>query len=178
MAVKGKNYGFLICIFVMILDVVAGILGIQAEIAQSKMKRVKMWIVECRDPSMKAFQLGLAAVILLAVAHLIANLLGGCICIWNKQQYIRASANKQLGMVFLIFSWVTVVVALSLLIIGTLANSKTRSRGQCSMSSHRVLFVGGISCFIHGLFTVSYYVSAAAAAREDQPRSAPTSTNS
>lgn len=69
------------------------------------MKRVKMWIVECRDPSMKAFQLGLAAVILLAVAHLTANLLGGCICIWNKQQYMRASANKQLGMVFLIFSW-------------------------------------------------------------------------
>lgn len=36
MAVKGKNYGFLICIFVMIVDVVAGILGIQAEIAQGK----------------------------------------------------------------------------------------------------------------------------------------------
>jgi len=31
-----KNYGFLICILVMVLDVVAGILGIEAEIAQNK----------------------------------------------------------------------------------------------------------------------------------------------
>ncbi|XP_054776213.1 protein DESIGUAL 2-like [Prosopis cineraria] len=172
MAVKGKNYGFLICIFVMIIDVVAGILGIQAEIAQSKMKHVKMWIVECRDPSFKAFELGLAATILLAVAHLIANLLGGCVCIWNKQQYLRASANKQLGMAFLIFSWVTLGVAFSMLVTGTLANTKTRSRAQCGISTHRFLSIGGILCFIHGLFTVSYYVSAAAAAREDQ-RSTP-----
>ncbi|XP_028794427.1 uncharacterized protein LOC114750049 [Neltuma alba] len=176
MAVKGKNYGFLICIFVIIVDVVAGILGIQAEIAQSKVKHVRMSVVECRDPSMKAFQLGLAAAILLGVAHLIANLLGGCICIWNRQQYMRASANKQLGMAFLIFSWVTMGVALSILIMGTLANSETRSRAQCTISTHRFLSIGGILCFVHGLFTVSYYVSAAAAAREDQ-RLPATTTN-
>lgn len=31
-----QNYGFLVCIFVLVLDIVAGILGIQAEIAQNK----------------------------------------------------------------------------------------------------------------------------------------------
>lgn len=31
-----QNYGFLICILVMVMDIVAGILGIQAEIAQNK----------------------------------------------------------------------------------------------------------------------------------------------
>jgi len=31
-----KNYGFLVCILVLVLDIVAGILGIQAEIAQNK----------------------------------------------------------------------------------------------------------------------------------------------
>jgi len=31
-----KNYGFLICILVIVLDIVAGILGIEAEIAQNK----------------------------------------------------------------------------------------------------------------------------------------------
>jgi hypothetical protein len=31
-----KNYGFLICILVMVMDIVAGILGIQAETAQNK----------------------------------------------------------------------------------------------------------------------------------------------
>jgi len=33
-----KNYGFLICILVMVMDIVAGILGIQAEIAQNKVR--------------------------------------------------------------------------------------------------------------------------------------------
>lgn len=31
-----RNYGFLVCIVVIVMDVVAGILGIQAEIAQNK----------------------------------------------------------------------------------------------------------------------------------------------
>jgi len=31
-----RNYGFLVCIVVILIDVVAGILGIQAEIAQNK----------------------------------------------------------------------------------------------------------------------------------------------
>lgn len=31
-----KNYGFLICLLIMAMDVVAGILGIEAEIAQNK----------------------------------------------------------------------------------------------------------------------------------------------
>lgn len=31
-----KNCGFLVCILVLVLDIAAGILGIQAEIAQNK----------------------------------------------------------------------------------------------------------------------------------------------
>ncbi|KAE8673480.1 Histone H2A 10 [Hibiscus syriacus] len=53
-----------------------------------------------------------------------------------------------------------------MLIIGTLSNSK--SRKSCGISHHRLLSIGGILCFIHGLFTVAYYVSATATAREDR----------
>ncbi|MCI05946.1 hypothetical protein A2U01_0027001, partial [Trifolium medium] len=60
----------------MVMDIVAGILGIQAETAQNKEKSMKVWIFDCRYPSHQAFQLGLAAVILLSLAHIIANLLG------------------------------------------------------------------------------------------------------
>ena len=31
-----RNYGFLVCLLIMILDIIAGILGIEAEIAQNK----------------------------------------------------------------------------------------------------------------------------------------------
>ncbi|KAK2393370.1 putative transmembrane protein [Trifolium repens] len=127
-----KNYGFLICILVMVMDIVAGILGIQAETAQNKEKPMKVWIFECRYPSHQAFQLGLAAVILLSLAHIIANLLGGCV--WSKDQYRSATANRQLAVAFLIFSWIVLAVAFSMLIIGTLANS--RSRKSCGILNH------------------------------------------
>lgn len=64
-----------------------------------------MWIFECRDPSEQAFKLGLAAAILLALAHVIGNLLGGCVCISSKEDYDRSSANKQLAVASLVFSW-------------------------------------------------------------------------
>ncbi|RDY05313.1 hypothetical protein CR513_10860, partial [Mucuna pruriens] len=100
-----KNYGFLVCILVMVLDIVAGILGIEAEIAQNKEKHMRVWIFECRYPSYHAFKLGLAATTFLALAHVIANLLGGWVCVWTKRQFQSATANKQLAVAFLIFSW-------------------------------------------------------------------------
>ncbi|KAJ8761560.1 hypothetical protein K2173_004336 [Erythroxylum novogranatense] len=159
-----KNIGFLICLLIMAMDVVAGILGIEAELAQNKVKHLRMWIFECRDPSQQAFKLGLAAAVLLALAHVIGNLLGGCVCITSTRDFQTSSANTQLAAVSLFFSWIILAVGFSMLIIGTMANS--RSRKSCGIAHHRVLSVGGILCFIHGLFIVSYYVSATAAAKE------------
>ncbi|MED6135146.1 Protein DESIGUAL 2 [Stylosanthes scabra] len=166
-----RNYGCLVCISVMVLDVVAGILGIQAEIAQNQVKDLKTWVLECRDPSYEAFKLGLAAAILLVCAHAIAHVLGRCICIWSRQEYQRATANKQLAVAFLIFSWIVLGVAFSMLIIGTLANS--RSRESCGISNNRFLSIGGILCFIHALFTVAYYVSVTASRREEKRQENP-----
>lgn len=56
--------------------------------------------------------------------------------------------------------------AFSLLMIGTLANSK--SRKSCGLAHHRFFSIGGILCFIHGLVTVAYYISAAATIREEK----------
>ncbi|OWM91361.1 uncharacterized protein LOC116202918 [Punica granatum] len=159
-----KNAGFLVCLLIMAMDVVAGILGIEAEIAQNKVKHLKVWIFECRDPSYQAFKLGLAAAVLLAVAHAIGNLLGGCICIWSKKDLDNTSANKQLAVASLIFSWIILAVAFSMLIVGAISNSK--SRRSCGISHHRLLSIGGILCFIHGLFTIAYYVSARATRKE------------
>lgn len=70
-----------------------------------QVKHLKVWIFECRDPSYQAFKLGVAAAVLLAVAHAVGNLLGGCICIWSKEDLDTATANKQLAVASLIFSW-------------------------------------------------------------------------
>ncbi|KFK28710.1 hypothetical protein AALP_AA7G036900 [Arabis alpina] len=159
-----RNVGFFICILIIAMDVSAGILGIEAEIAQNKVKHLKMWIFECRDPSYTAFKYGLAACILLALAHVTANMFGGCLCVVSRQDLEKSSANKQLAVASLIFSWIILAIAFSMLIVGTMANSK--SRKSCGISHHRVLSVGGILCFIHGLFAVAYYISATASTRE------------
>lgn len=70
-----------------------------------QVKHLRLWIFECRDPSYKAFQLGLTAAVLLALAHVIANILGGCICFWSRAEMEKATANKQLAVASLIFAW-------------------------------------------------------------------------
>ena len=70
-----------------------------------KVQNLRVWIFECRDPSYQAFKLGFAAAVLLAFAHAIANLFGGCHCVWSKPELDRATSNKQLAMASLILSW-------------------------------------------------------------------------
>ncbi|XP_042478146.1 uncharacterized protein LOC122059432 [Macadamia integrifolia] len=161
----GRAVGALICLLIVVMDIAAGILGIQAESAQDKVKDLRFLIFECKEPSHEAFLLGLAAAAILALAHVIANLLGGCICVFSKDELERSSANRQLAVACLFVSWIMVVVGCGMLIIGALANNK--SRGSCGFSHHHFLSIGGIVCFVHGLFCVAYYVSANATTGEE-----------
>ncbi|KAJ9565982.1 hypothetical protein OSB04_001948 [Centaurea solstitialis] len=231
MSMNGQNMGQYIvpfvCLLIVIMDLTAGILGIQAEVAQNKVQNLRVWIFECRDPSYQAFKLGFAAAVLLAFAHAIANLFGGCHCVWSKPELDRATSNKQLAMASLILSWyeyscieisknvlntsayrsacisvavlqtpfsngaywvcgvsmkttalpfmvevrITLVIGFSMLIAGVMANSS--SRKSCGVSNHRYLSIGGIACIIHGMFAVSYYISATAVEKEEKKLNPP-----
>lgn len=70
-----------------------------------QVKHLRLWIFECRDPSHKAFMLGLGAAILLSLAHVIANLLGGCNCLCSQEELQKTSPNRQLSMACLILTW-------------------------------------------------------------------------
>ncbi|KAL2328315.1 hypothetical protein Fmac_021742 [Flemingia macrophylla] len=152
--------GIFMCLLISIMDVAAGILGFEAEIAQNKVKHLRLWIFECREPSHQAFMLGLGAAVLLGLAHAIANLLGGCNCICSQQEFEKASSNRQISTACLILTWVVLAIGLSMLVIGTMANN--RSDGSCGFSHHHFLSIGGICCFVHCLFCIAYYVSATA----------------
>ncbi|XP_016497680.1 protein DESIGUAL 2 [Nicotiana tabacum] len=161
-----KNIGILVCLLLVILDVAAGILGIQAEVEQNKVSELKVWIFECRDPSYEAFKLGLAATVLLVLAQVISNLLAGCICVQSQEELDKASSNKKLAFASFVFQWIIMGIAFALLVAGTMSNGKARK--SCGISHHRFLSIGGILCFIHGLFSVSYYISATATIQEDK----------
>ncbi|KAI3495247.1 hypothetical protein L1887_37490 [Cichorium endivia] len=162
----GQHIVPIVCLLIIAMDLTAGILGIQAEIAQNKVQNLRVWIFECRDPSYQAFKLGFAAAVLLAFAHAIANLFGGCHVVWTKPELDRATSNKQFAMASLILSWITLVIGFGMLIAGVMANSS--SRKSCGVSNHRYLSIGGIACIIHGLFAVSYYISATAVEKEEK----------
>ncbi|KAH0876642.1 hypothetical protein HID58_064036, partial [Brassica napus] len=65
------------CIVLIVgLDVVAGIVAKQAEVAQEEVKHTRLWLLECKAPSQKAFMLGFIALGCLAAAHLFAIIIG------------------------------------------------------------------------------------------------------
>ncbi|XP_039058523.1 uncharacterized protein LOC120202117 [Hibiscus syriacus] len=159
-----KLGGVVVCLLIVAMDVGAGILGIQAEVAQNKVKHLRVWILECKDPSRDAFKLALGAAALLTLAHVLANLLGGCMCVCSQEEFHRSSASTQLSVACFFFTWIILVVGLGALVIGILQNDK--SKASCGLTHHHILSIGGILCFVHGLFSVAYYVSATAASDE------------
>lgn len=162
-----KAAGALVCISVVVLDVVAGILGIQGEIAQNEVRGYRYLVFECSEPSPSAFRLGLAAACLLLIAHFIANVSGGCILFASRDDMQQSPLNKQVAVVCLLFSWTLLIVGFGLLILGAMYNS--RSRASCSITRHNFLAIGGIVCFIHAASAVAYYVAATAITSEEKP---------
>ncbi|XP_059661035.1 protein VASCULATURE COMPLEXITY AND CONNECTIVITY-like [Cornus florida] len=155
----GRVIGVGVCLLIVAMDIAAGIMGIKAEAAQNQEKHLRLWLFECKEPSHKAFMLGLVAAALLGLAHILANLLGGCnICTQDDLQ--KASPNRQLSVACLIFTWIILAGGLGMLVIGTLSNNKSRT--SCGFTHHHFLSIGGILCFVHALFSVAYYVCATA----------------
>ncbi|KAG9154569.1 hypothetical protein Leryth_025483 [Lithospermum erythrorhizon] len=92
------------CILILAMDAAAGILGINAEAAQNKVKDLKVWLFECKKPSEDAFNLALAAAIVLGVAHLLANLIGCSDCC-KPTSAVSGSACRKLSKASLILLW-------------------------------------------------------------------------
>ncbi|XP_038686653.1 uncharacterized protein LOC119986170 [Tripterygium wilfordii] len=135
--------GVMVCVLIVIMDVVASILGIEAEIDKNKVIRVRM----------NAYKLGLVAASLLGFAHIGSNLLGGCICINCMQDLERVSASRQLWFVCLVSSWIIAAIGFAGLIMGIL--EKLKSISSMIIKHHHLLFIGGVSCFIHAMLSVA-----------------------
>jgi hypothetical protein len=77
-----------------------------------QVKHLRLFIFECKEPSSQAFKLGFAAATLLGLAHVIANLLGGCNCICSQEELEKASPSRQLSLACLFFTWYVIVKVL------------------------------------------------------------------
>ncbi|TXG67337.1 hypothetical protein EZV62_008612 [Acer yangbiense] len=150
--------GVLVCLVIVVMDAVAGILGIKAEVAKNKVIHMRqMKNSGCKETSPEAYKLGLAAAALQALTHIIANLLGGCMCICCTEDLERSAANRQFLFTCLVLSWIVVAIGFPMLIIGMLQNSK--SKESCEILHNHFLLIGGIFCFLHSLLCIAFYVS-------------------
>jgi len=84
---------------------VTDIVGIVFDTIFLQVKKVTILFIQCEKPVYRAYQLGLAAAVLLVVAHAIANFLGGCACICSQLEFIKASINRKLAATTIILSW-------------------------------------------------------------------------
>ncbi|XP_062193062.1 protein DESIGUAL 2-like [Phragmites australis] len=142
------------------LDFTAGILAIQAQAAENKVKRVSAIFGRCKEPAYTAYVLGLVAAALLLIAHLTAYWPLNCFgwIYYSELDSIGASINRKLA----VLSWMVFGVAFWLLLVGAMSNTKT----SCWFIHFDTLVVGGNTCFIHAVITIAYYVTATAAAPE------------
>ncbi|GJV28318.1 putative mitochondrial protein [Tanacetum coccineum] len=102
--VQWSGVGAFVCFVIIALDITAGILGIKAEAAQNQEKHLRLWLFECKEPSQEAYKLGFAAIVLLIIAHVLANLLSGCTAC-SRDEIHKASTGRQLSLLSLFFAW-------------------------------------------------------------------------
>ena len=104
---------------------------------------MKLRTIECKESNRDAFKLGLAAAVLLALAHVTSNLLSGCICTSFMEELERSSStNRKIWFACLIFSWYLCVFQFSSLLTVYSSESREwlgpvhRSTGPVEMLSH------------------------------------------
>ncbi|XP_056854195.1 protein DESIGUAL 4 [Raphanus sativus] len=146
-----------LCILVIVgLDFVAGIVAKQAEVAQDEVKHVKLWILECKAPSQKAFMLGIIALGCLLVAHIIAIIIGCSISNMVKVLVVP-KLSAYLNMACLSLTWIVAILGAGLLTLGIWMNRESRSK--CGFTDKHILSYGSKVCFAHAAFSVVLYVT-------------------
>ncbi|XP_018479112.2 protein DESIGUAL 4-like [Raphanus sativus] len=141
------------CMFLMVgLDVVAGFVAMQAEIAQEEVN-----LLECTSPSKKAFVRGLIALGCLLAAHFIAVMIG-CVIISNIVTIIYVpKITKHIHTACIYLTWIIATAGAGMLTMGIWMNRESRSK--CGFTNKPILFLGGEVCFLHAIVSVIMYVA-------------------
>ncbi|XP_010475213.1 PREDICTED: uncharacterized protein LOC104754672 [Camelina sativa] len=156
-----------VCIVLIVgLDIVAGYVGLQADVAQEDVKHHRVWMLECKAPSKRAFVLGIIAMSCLAAAHVIANVIG---CSTSNRLptpgvgvgAITNTIATQFYTICLVLNWVVGIAGAVLLAMGIWSNRESRSK--CGFTNKYFLSFGAKVCFVHAISSVIYYVSSVVA---------------
>ncbi|CAF1923763.1 unnamed protein product [Brassica oleracea] len=107
---EGKYFAFTIyfgLFLIVALDVVAGFVAMEAEVAQQEVK-TRAWSLECKSPSKKAFMLGLIALGCLLAAHFITVMIGciiSAINIADRLPGFEHTTSRRIHMACISLTW-------------------------------------------------------------------------
>ncbi|KAH0876666.1 hypothetical protein HID58_064060 [Brassica napus] len=122
------------------MDVIAGLVAIQAEGAQEEVKHMKVWLLECKAPSQKAFVLGIIALVCLAAAHIFAVMIGCSISNIVKVLAVP-KISAYINMACLSLTWIVAIAGAGILTMGIWTNRESRSK--CGFTNKHFLSFGG-----------------------------------
>ncbi|KAJ4878652.1 hypothetical protein Rs2_43670 [Raphanus sativus] len=140
------------------LDVVGGFVAMEAEVAQQEVK-TRVWSLECKSPSKKAFVLGLIALGCLLAAHFIAVMIGCFISKINAYTLpgFEHKTTIRIHVACLSLTWVVAIAGAGILTIGIWKNRESRS--DCGFTNKHFLTLGGRVCFLHAIVSLVMYVA-------------------
>ncbi|KAG5374873.1 hypothetical protein IGI04_039469 [Brassica rapa subsp. trilocularis] len=135
---EGKYFAFTIyfgLFLIVALDVVAGFVAMEAEVAQQEVK-TRAWSLECKSPSKKAFMLGLIALGCLLAAHFITVMIGCIISAINIADRIPGFEHRTSRLIHLAST-----AGAGILTMGIWMNRE--SRPECGFTNKHFLSLGG-----------------------------------
>ncbi|KAG2324144.1 hypothetical protein Bca4012_038536 [Brassica carinata] len=142
------------------LDVVAGFVAMEAEVAQQEVKHTRVWSLECKSPSKKAFVLGLIALGCLLAAHFIAVMIGRIISTITNADTLpgfEPTTTIRINMACIFLTWVVAIAGAGILTMGIWMNRESRS--ECGFTNKHFLSLGGRVCFLHAIVSVVMYLA-------------------
>ncbi|RID40271.1 hypothetical protein BRARA_J00331 [Brassica rapa] len=150
---EGKYFVFTIyfgLFLIVALDVVAGFVAMEAEVAQQ----------ECKSPSKKAFMLGLIALGCLLAAHFITVMIGCIISAINIADRIPGFEHRTSRLIHLAcisLTWIVATAGAGILMMGIWMNRE--SRPECGFTNKHFRSLGGKVCFLHAIVSVFMYLA-------------------
>ncbi|KAG2267345.1 hypothetical protein Bca52824_061900, partial [Brassica carinata] len=111
-------------------------------------KHTRLWLLECKAPSQKAFMLGFIALGCLAAAHLFAIIIG---CSTSNMFKVLTvpKISAYINMACLALTWIVATAGAGILTMGIWMNRE--SRPECGFTNKHFLSLGGKVCFLHAI---------------------------
>ncbi|XP_044950734.1 uncharacterized protein LOC123401079 [Hordeum vulgare subsp. vulgare] len=162
-AVTGKMEQRMIiaCSVVGSLGVLSAILGFSAEGTKLTISDLYVGGGVCLYPQNPALGLGVCAAIFLIVAQIVFAAVGGC-CGCCKSRAIPSEANRIIGVICAVFSWISAMIAFGLLVEGAAWNSTgTRDSslyGFCYVLKDGIFAGGAVLTLVATALGVTSYI--------------------